>query len=79
MGASDTRWLATHPRARWQCITTRRQRIAEVIPLDDLRQHIEQPGRCWCGPTITHEGKGWLMYAHNSADGRELVEEHGYQ
>jgi hypothetical protein len=40
----------------------------EVVPLDDLREHIEGDG-CWCRPRVD-EG----VIVHNSADGREKYE-----
>ena len=40
---------------------------AEVLPLDDLREHEEGVG-CWCRPTVD-EG----VIVHHSMDGREQV------
>ena len=42
---------------------------AEVLPLDDLREHEEGVG-CWCRPTVD-EG----VIVHHSMDGREQDEE----
>jgi len=50
-----------------------------VLPFDDLRAH-EETRRCRCEPTLTQED--WdsdIVVVHNSADGRELVEQHGVQ
>lgn len=57
-----------------------------VLPEGDLREHA-CTRTCWCQPAIeTHDpetGRGYVgmaaMVVHNSADGRELVEEHGLQ
>ena len=44
-----------------------------VLPVNDLREHVESED-CWCHPRIERVGDdGWLV-VHNSADGRELVE-----
>lgn len=43
--------------------------LVDVIPVDDLREH-DYGGGCWCNP-LDDEGS-WV---HNSADGREKVEE----
>jgi hypothetical protein len=48
-----------------------------VYPLEDTRAHELRPG-CWCRPSREEVADG-VMYGHNSADGRELVEEHGVQ
>jgi hypothetical protein len=52
-------------------------RQVHVHPLSDARAHQLVPG-CWCRP-LRHEDVGGVLYSHNSADGRELVEEHGVQ
>ena len=41
-----------------------------LIPEDDFREHVSDSS-CWCKPTINEEGD----YVHNSADGRELIED----
>lgn len=41
---------------------------SHVIPLDDLRPHIETP-QCWCGP-FDDDG----IWVHNAMDHREFVE-----
>lgn len=46
-----------------------------VLPIDDLREHVES-SECWCQPTVW-QGPMFVMFTHNSADGRELVERHG--
>ena len=45
-----------------------------VVPLKDRKKHIEHFNKCWCNPKIIYEN-GHRIYVHNSADGRELVEE----
>lgn len=56
-----------------------------VTPVDDLQKH-ELTRTCWCRPKIeTSDPETGIPYpegalvVHNSADGRELVEEHGLQ
>ena len=52
-----------------------------VLPQNDLREHDESRF-CWCMPRIeivvASRGEPAVVI-HNSADGRELVEEHGIQ
>jgi hypothetical protein len=40
-----------------------------VVPVNDLREHIEDGIKCWCKP---HEETGVIV--HNSMDGREKFE-----
>ena len=58
-----------------------------VLPEHDLREH-EETRTCWCQPAIEEitDDIPWLglppkhlgtIVVHNSADGRELVEQHG--
>lgn len=52
-----------------------------VLPINDLRQH-EESRACWCRPRIEIvesflPGPTSVLVVHHSADGRELVEEHG--
>ena len=49
-----------------------------VMPENDLREH-EQTRTCWCQPQLTQEPGADVVVIHHSADGRELVEEHGLQ
>ena len=46
-----------------------------VLPIGDLREHVES-SECWCDPVV-EQGPMFVMFTHNSADGRELVERHG--
>ncbi len=48
-----------------------------VVPLKDLKEHA-QTRDCWCGPRL-EQGETAVIVIHSSADGRELVEEHGLQ
>jgi hypothetical protein len=58
-----------------------------VVPVDDLREHVESGRECWCQPRIetrdprTGEQYPWgrAVIVHNSEDGREHVERHGVQ
>lgn len=43
-----------------------------VIPVHDLRPHIETP-QCWCQPTEDDEQPN--LWAHNALDRREQYEE----
>lgn len=48
--------------------------MIHVLPINDEREHIEEGTTCWCDPQlITDEPE--LIVVHNSADGRELVEQ----
>jgi hypothetical protein len=48
-----------------------------VMPMNDLRAHIEAR-TCWCEPRCEREGEDEaVVVIHASADGRELVEQHG--
>ena len=52
-----------------------RFRRIHVIPVDDLKPHIESSD-CQCDPIEKVEAEG-IIYVHNAFDGRELVEQHG--
>ncbi len=50
-----------------------------VIPIGDIYEHQESR-ECWCQPKVTANKQDVLqqpIIVHNSADGRELVEQHG--
>lgn len=49
-----------------------------VLPRNDLREH-EETRVCWCHPYNYSEpdDERGVVVVHHSADGRELVEEHG--
>lgn len=53
--------------------------MIHVLPINDLKEH-EETTTCWCNPKVefsdpetgeAHEG----LVIHNSADGREFVEQ----
>ena len=52
-----------------------------VHPVRDLREHDLTSRTCWCRPTVTllASRPGRALVVHQSADGRELVEQHGLQ
>ena len=52
------------------------ERDVHVIPINDLHRHEERRD-CWCHPVMSQEPYQAAVVAHNSADGRELVERHG--
>jgi nicotinamide mononucleotide adenylyltransferase len=45
-----------------------------VVPVDDLRAHVEAPG-CWCAPTQDAEEP--RLWVHHAADMREHFEPGG--
>lgn len=49
-----------------------------VLPINDLRQHVENGIMCWCEPRIIvgDEAEDFAEYivVHNSLDGREWHE-----
>jgi len=52
-----------------------------VLPINDLRAHTETRD-CWCGPRVEFiedflTAATSVLVVHHSADGRELVEQHG--
>lgn len=49
-----------------------------VAPINDLREHDLASRDCWCKPSLLQEHPTHaVVVVHNSADGRELVEQHG--
>jgi len=44
-----------------------------VTPLNDLREHFDDM-HCWCLPSVLVEN-GTKIFVHNSADGREILED----
>jgi hypothetical protein len=66
--------------------TNPRRTFAEfhVLPINDLKPHVETGSECWCEPKVDkQEHQGWkrkaLLITHNSMDGRELIERYGIQ
>ena len=50
-----------------------------VLPIDDLLTHAETRD-CWCQPRCERDDEADdIVVVHQSADGRELVEQHGLQ
>lgn len=45
-----------------------------VYPLNDEREHDIETSMCWCNPTMEIVN-GEMLFIHNSADGRELIEQ----
>lgn len=45
-----------------------------TYPVNDLREHDTDGLTCWCDPRVEWEGAEPLVI-HNSADGREAVEQ----
>ncbi len=45
-----------------------------VLPLEDLKPHIEAGEYCHCKPRVVQYSDG-VMVVHNSYDGREFYEE----
>jgi hypothetical protein len=45
-------------------------RDIHVVPLNDLREHVETRA-CWCGPRVESEGDTTTV-VHHAADGREF-------
>lgn len=49
-----------------------------VLPVNDLKQHIEEGMVCWCEPTVINGDDNGMykepVIVHNSADGREWHE-----
>lgn len=50
--------------------------VANVLPVNDLKEHIETP-YCWCEPLIEYKD-GVKIIIHNSLDGREFYENEGH-
>ncbi len=49
-----------------------------VSPIDDLKEHDLHSRSCWCSPRLEQDDPDEaVLVIHFSADGRELVEEHG--
>lgn len=58
-----------------------------IVPIGDLQKHDDGSRACWCQPRIeTIDPRtgapfpSWgALVIHHSADGRDLVEQHGLQ
>lgn len=70
---------------RW--MVSKAARAVHVLPIDDLRAHVDTGFRCWCAPRVEtidpQTGDpypdGGCLVIHHALDGRELVERHGLQ
>lgn len=51
-----------------------------VTPVNDLRAHTDTRA-CWCRPRLLRDedDDNVIVVVHHSAEGRELVEQHGLQ
>jgi hypothetical protein len=63
----------------WQLVRLiARPRVIHIVPVNDLRPHNDRGDSCWCQPFCEVDLDGiFVMLIHHSADGRELVEQHG--
>ena len=52
------------------------ERDIHVSPINDLVDHVDDED-CWCEPKIETFTDGRRVIVHNSADSRELIEQHG--
>lgn len=48
-------------------------RLMYIIPLKDAKEHEEGP-ECHCRPRRINLDNHWILFMHNSYDGREAVE-----
>jgi hypothetical protein len=54
-------------------------RVAHVLPINDLHEHVEYGDGCWCRPRVERHEHGrelTILVTHSAADGRELIERH---
>jgi hypothetical protein len=74
----ECRWAGRVPVARWnnRVIVLGGTRWVHTTPIDDLIGHTFIGGTCECKPRVVVRSHGTTV-VHNSADGRELVEEGG--
>lgn len=63
---------------KWRDVSHDEQ-VYHVVPVGDLKPHVERGVFCWCDPKVERVGKKGTLVTHNSADGRELIERHGLQ
>jgi hypothetical protein len=67
------------PPNRWELVIAgARDGNRHVLPLDDLRDHVESAA-CWCGPRLERLANRAILVTHHALDGRELIEQHGLQ
>lgn len=68
-------------------MVTKAARAVHVVPIDDLRKHVDTGRSCWCAPRVetidlqtgAPYPAGGCLVIHHALDGRELVERHGLQ
>jgi len=51
--------------------------IYHVVPIDDIKPHVESGTHCPCQPEIRPEPPYGQLVIHNAWDGREFYEESG--
>jgi hypothetical protein len=49
--------------------------MIHVYPINDEKEHELEGTQCWCEPVLDVSNFGELIVIHNSADGRELIEQ----
>jgi hypothetical protein len=71
--------LDPHLRLMWEVLTCENDCCAQVVPLNDIREHEMED--CWCHPRVEQDARGLgsgTFYVHNSADRREHTFEKGW-
>ena len=48
--------------------------IWNIVPINDIKEHLEDSALCECNPTIIFEN-GDMIITHNSYDHREVIEQ----
>jgi hypothetical protein len=70
---------ATTPSAHplgWMVYECRDHEETHVIPMNDLREHVEEE-TCWCNPRYGGEQNDHELWVHASFDNREETYEKG--
>lgn len=57
----------------WTVVSDDEYQHQNIMPNNDLKEHVED--FCWCEPRVEMEN-GWVIFVHNSLDGREFYETH---
>ena len=71
--------------SRW--MVAKVSRAVHILPIGDLREHVDTGRTCWCGPRVETTNPetgapyvaGYYVVIHQALDGRDLVETHGRQ
>ena len=50
------------------------QSRVHVVPVNDIKEHVEGDDDCPCNPRVEYVGSGYLV-VHNAWDDRELLEQ----